>query len=396
MDEAKFAAEFFSANFTKISEIAKKAYGKIDQRVRLDLKVAYSEYLYNVYKRYSKSKSFFIRSQSVDLYDYYVPVGIANEAVDVKEPSFSEVLSISNRLVIHGTGGCGKTVLMKHLFLDCILNRRYAPILIELRDFNDAEGGLDDLIFSSLKFHGFYAEENFIEKAKEEGHFAFFLDGFDEVDHQHRSRLVGQINKLQSSYLRCPVFISSRPDETFEGYDEFDSFKVMPLSLDGAKSLIEKLPYDNDVKQKFVSDLDGGLFNTHRSFLSNPLLLSIMLLTYGENAEIPSKTSIFYQQAYEVLFQRHDAHKKGFRRKKLTGLDILDFSRVFSLFALQTYERRLFKMPRTDCLGFIEKSRDSLHKDFASEDYLNDCLSAACLLVEDGLDIAFSHRSFQE
>ena len=96
------------------------------------------------------------------------------------------------------------------------------------------------------------------------------------------------------------------------------------------------------------------------------------------------------------MFQRHDANKAGYSRDRLTKLDIQDFSKVFSIFALQTYEKRAFKMPRTDCITYIEKSRDSLKKDFKPEDYLTDLLSAACLLVEDGLDIAFSHRSFQE
>ncbi len=53
-------------------------------------------------------------------------------------------------------------------------------------------------------------------------------------------------------------------------------------------------------------------------------------------------------------------------------------------------------MSRTEALGYIEKSRDNLHMEFCAEDYLKDLLSAACLLIEDGLEIAFSHRSFQE
>lgn len=171
---------------------------------------------------------------------------------------------------------------------------------------------------------------------------------------------------------------------------------MLPLELDEAVELVKKLPFDEPIKEKFCNDLLNGSFEKHKSFLSNPLLLSIMLLTYGENAEIPSKLSIFYNQAYEALFQRHDAYKGGYLREKLTTLDIQDFSKVFSLFCLMTYEKRLFKMSRTTCLDFIEKSIDRLNFKTLPEDYLNDLLSAACLMIEDGLDIAFSHRSFQE
>lgn len=170
----------------------------------------------------------------------------------------------------------------------------------------------------------------------------------------------------------------------------------MSLELDEALSLVSKLPFEEIIKEKFCEDLTNGLFEKHQSFLSNPLLLSIMLLTYGENAEIPSKLSIFYNQAYEALFQRHDANKGGYSRKRLTSLDIQDFSKVFSLFSLQTYEKRIFKMPRTQCIVFIKKSSENLSIEINPEDFLKDLLSAACLMIEDGLEIAFSHRSFQE
>lgn len=190
--------------------------------------------------------------------------------------------------------------------------------------------------------------------------------------------------------------ISSRPDEAFNGLEEFSNFYVRPLTLDTASQLVEKLPFDEEIKAKFQKDLHAKLFESHTSFLSNPLLLSIMLLTYGENSEIPSKLSIFYNQAFEALFLRHDAYKGGFSRARLTKLDIQDFSRIFSVFSLQTYDRRDFKMPRTACLRYIEKSKQSLALDFSVENYLDDLLSAACLLTEEGLEIAFSHRSFQE
>ena len=121
-----------------------------------------------------------------------------------------------------------------------------------------------------------------------------------------------------------------------------------------------------------------------------------MLLTYGENAEIPHKRSVFYNQAYEALFQRHDATKGGFRRQKETELDIQDFSKVFALFCLQTYEKRIFKMSRIQALEYIDKSKMRLKFNFVAEDYLADLLSATCLVVEDGLEIMFTHRSFQE
>ncbi|WP_242195984.1 MULTISPECIES: NACHT domain-containing protein [unclassified Pseudomonas] len=387
---------FFSKNFEKIFGLAKKAYQAVDEDIQIALKTAYDEYLQKTSDKYSKSKSFFIRNEPTNLYSYYVPIGISCNGQRIVEPDVDNCIVKSNRLIISGSGGSGKSVLLKHLFLNCIASGSYVPIMIELRDLNGAETTLNEIITEILSDFGFNVSGNYIEKAKKAGHFCFFLDGYDEITHVHRKRLLKEIKALSKRYPECPVIISSRPDEAFNGLEEFSNYHVLPLNINTASKLVEKLPFDEEIKSKFQKDLHERLFESHRSFLSNPLLLSIMLLTYGENSEIPSKLSIFYNQAYEALFLRHDAYKGGFNRGRLTKLDIQDFSRVFSVFSLLTYDRREFKMPRTTCLGHIDKSRQALMLDFTIEDYLDDLLSAACLLTEEGLEIAFSHRSFQE
>ncbi|MEO6145618.1 MAG: NACHT domain-containing protein [Sulfuriferula sp.] len=397
MDEGKvLVADFVAKNIDKIWAIGKQVVGVTNAVIQVKLKSAYTNYLSTTREKYSKGKSFFIRNEPVDLYTYYVPTGIACGNITISAPSFRECVELSKRIVITGSGGSGKSILMKHLFLDCIRDKTYAPILIELRDLNTDDKTLDEIIDYTLDNFGFNISGDYVKRAKHAGHFCFFFDGYDEVNPTSRKKLVNQITALSKKFSRCPIFLSSRPDDVFNGIEDFSVFGIQPLNLDLALKLVEKLPFDNEIKEKFCSDLAKGLFKKHESFLSNPLLLSIMLLTYGENAEIPSKLSIFYNQAYEALFQRHDANKGGFSRKRLTSLDIQDFSRVFSLFALQTYEKRLFKMSRSQCLSFIEKCINSLQLNFKPEEYLTDLLSAACLLVEDGLEITFSHRSFQE
>ncbi|MEQ1530881.1 MAG: NACHT domain-containing protein [Methylococcales bacterium] len=396
MDEGKLVADFVSANLAKILDFGKKVYGKADAALQVNLKTAYTDYLTATRLKYSKSKSFFIRNQPVELYSYYVPTGISCGQKLINKPDFKDCIEFTNRIVISGTGGSGKSVLMKHLFLNCIHDKAYTPILIELRDLNSAEKNLDEYISETLSNFGFKTTDDYIKYAKEAGHFCYFFDGFDEVTPKLRNKIIKQISSLAKKFPKCPIFLSSRPDDVLSGLDDFSTFRMRPLALDEALELVKKLPFDEVIKDKFCANLSGGLFEKHQSFLSNPLLLSIMLLTYGENAEIPSKLSIFYNQAYEALFRRHDAYKGAYSRDRLTTLDSQDFSKVFSLFCLLTYEKRLFKMPRSVCLEFIQKSLNFYDIEVSANDYLSDLLSAACLMIEDGLEIAFSHRSFQE
>lgn len=396
MDIALSVVEFVAANAERILALGKSLYGKADEHLKLKLKSNYEGYLENSRLKYSKSKSFFVRDKSVDLYEYYVPTGLRCIAYEISKPMFYSCINASKRMVITGTGGAGKSILMKHLFLDCIRDKNYVPVLIELRDLNLKGETLDDYILTSLDGLGFKMGREYVERAMLEGHFSFFFDGFDELEYELRRDVIKFIRFFSVKYRECPIFLSSRPDDFFNGIDEFSVFKVLPLDLESASDLVLKLPYDSDVKIRFTHEMRRGLFSRHRSFLSNPLLLSIMLLTYGDNAEVPSKLSIFYNQAFETLFQRHDANKGGYRRSRQADLDIQQFSRVFSLFCVLTLDRRNIKMSRINCLKFITTARDKLGECFKPEDFLSDLLSAVCLMIEDGLDMTFTHRSFQE
>lgn len=167
-------AQFIISNLDKILDIAKKTYGKVDAEVQVGLKTAYKDYLTKTRLKYSKSKSFFVRNQPVELYSYYVPTGISCGEKKIQQPSFKNCTEFTKKLVISGTGGSGKSVLMKHLFLNCIEEKLYAPILIELRDLNSYEKNLDDFINETLSIFDFKAEESYVKKAKESGHFCFF------------------------------------------------------------------------------------------------------------------------------------------------------------------------------------------------------------------------------
>ena len=43
----------------------------------------------------------------------------------------------------------------------------------------------------------------------------------------------------------------------------------------------------------------------------------MMLMTFDEFAEIPSKMHVFYEQAFNVLYNKHDATKASFKLKIL-------------------------------------------------------------------------------
>jgi hypothetical protein len=396
IDINKVAAEFVQQNIESFYNTGKGVLKGATDKVRLFLSSSYHDYLTCVAERYSKAKSFFIRDKPTYLYDFYTPIGISCGGMSINETSVRELVKVNPFTVVTGWGGSGKSMLMRHLFIDAIIQKEKIPIFLELRELNQTEQSLLEFVRATLHSNRFELDDEYIEKAMKAGHFIFILDGFDEVQRALRKSLSRQIHQLAKNYDRNLIVVSSRPDNEFAGWQLFSVCQMNALTLEQATELVEKLPFETEFKLKFIKDLRERLFEEHKSFLSNPLLLSIMLLTYGQSADIPNKISLFYNQAYEALFQRHDALKGAFQRDRSCSLDIQDFAKVFSAFSLQTYDKRVFSFSKSDALDYVNKSKKLLSLEFNIEDYLEDAKQAVCLLIEDGLLITFSHRSFQE
>ena len=396
LDLNKLVAEFINANLDKIAQPIISGIKGTKAIIRSKLKTTYSAYLARILERHSKSKSFFVRSEALPLYDFFVPPNLSNQQRQLSAPTAANLAAIAPATIVTGSGGCGKTMLMRHFLVSSIRERSKIPVLVELRQLNNSENSLQATIQQTLETNGLNVDPNYMEQAFKAGHFCLLLDGFDELLNQLREPLIHQIQRFHENYPENWIFISSRPDAKLEGLVEFSSFNVDPLDLDQAVELVQKLPFDDPVKERFIDSLHDGLYEKHESFLSNPLLLSIMLLTFSDIAHIPSKLSIFYQQAYESLFQKHDALKGGFQRDRRTSLDIQDFERVFSAFCVQSYDQRQFSFSHSQALQYFDQARNISGIEFESEGFLQDSMQAVCLMVEDGLEIGFAHRSFQE
>lgn len=395
-ESGALVADFLQRNLPSITNIAKNILKGASDKVKLRLNNTYRIYLEAISKKYGRSKSFFIRDAPANIYDFYIPLGVTIDDTEFPKVEYSDVVNFSKRAVVTGPAGSGKSMLMRHFLLSCLSYGNRVPVFVELRNANADGATVKELIRSSLKLHGFTLDEAFVEKALEAGHFAILLDGFDELAHPRRQEVTQDILELSQAAPECTIIVSSRPDDSFGGWEEFSSLDIRPLNKEEAIQLVQKLPFDEEIKGKFVEEIDRRLFTSHESFLSNPLLLSIMLLTYGQSADIPTKLSIFYNQAYEALFQRHDALKGGFQRDRQCRLDIQDFGKIFAAFCVQTYDRRLFEFSRSDAIGYLKKAKSATGLDFNVNHYLFDSLQSTCLLVEDGIRLVFAHRSFQE
>ena len=138
------------------------------------------------------------------------------------------------------------------------------------------------------------------------------------------------------------------------------------------------------------------MYESHKTFASNPLLLTILLLTYHEYAEIPDKLHLFYSYAFDTLYIKHDA-RKGFKRDFRSDLSVDDFRLVLATFCMKTNIQEIYEFTSDDIRKLIKEILDKNVKTKTStEDYIDDLCTAVCILIREGVRYRFSHRSFQE
>ena len=355
-----------------------------------------SRYVTEIYSKNIKTKTYFFQDEPRYFYDFYIPLNVSIGKEIFEHFSYNKALFMGNLIAIVGAAGSGKTILMKHLLLDCINEGHQIPLFLELRDYNLSQENFDDWILSKLGVLSNVISHDSLFDLFDAGRIILFLDGYDEVTHEKRVDVTTAVTGYASRYPDTKIIISSRPDDVFRGWIGFTTLSVCQLDKEQALQLLKLLPYDREAKNKFIYELENKLFSSHASFLTNPLLLTIMLITYGKYADIPNKLSLFYNQAFEALYQKHDAAKGIFKRPLLSKLDIDDYSNIFSSFCLQTYVKRHFRFSHSDAIVYLKKAIRSSGLNISADNFLTDSKQGINMLVDDGIELSYSHRSFQE
>jgi|GEM_PF-705800 len=389
-----------SENIEGITNWGRANAHKLKEELLVASRRAFSAYYELTREKYGVTKTILYRTSPVPLYDFYVHLLLADpKDLILQTETVTQALLPASHIIISGTAGSGKSTLLKHFFLDALDSKAYLPLFVELRLLNDSpDESLEDFMYSTLNSHNLEISREQFEKLLDGGRFLLLLDAFDELSSPLAKRVEKEVRAFRDRYRRNAIVVSSRPDDRFIGWSNFTEYSVLPLSKSAALELILRLHYDPTIKKSFYSAVDSTLFVSHSSFLENPLLLTLMLMTYDQFGSIPDKMHLFYAQAFDTLYSKHDATKGGYRREMHTNLAVDDFQDILSAFAFLTYLRRQLVLSRPEVIRVLEESRSFLNREikYDPEELLSDLLRSLCILLQDGLQYVFAHRSFQE
>lgn len=126
-------AKFAEPLMKQLKKISKDEWEKF----KIDFDIVFTKYLTKSYDKYSKIKTILYKTEPQYIYDFFeFPILLKKPEILVNTENVNTILDISNFIIIQGTGGIGKSTLLKHLFINELENKDLIPVFIELKDIS--------------------------------------------------------------------------------------------------------------------------------------------------------------------------------------------------------------------------------------------------------------------
>lgn len=239
--------------------------------------------------------------------------------------------------VIVGDPGAGKTTLLKFLALQSVDKRLTdlpdIPIHIGLNDFVRS-GHRDLLDFAAATWderYGFPEDDarRYMEEMLKKGQALLLLDALDETvtgknaeeaEASYR-RVADTIMRLKSRYSDSPIIVTARK----AGYHGrvhligFTELEVLDFRQEDIEQFIDKwfAYYQFPNKYGSAADLKEKLQRTSRiqALAANPLLLSLIVLVYQAQLDLPDRRAELYKRCVDILLTEWDT-SRGLQRRR--------------------------------------------------------------------------------
>lgn len=347
--------------------------------------------------RYMKVTTVAFPKVAVPLLKIYVPLTIEDSGRDsFRVDGFPEKLfDGEDKIILVDFAGMGKSTIAKITYIKSLEEKKFLPILIDLRRLTD-EAIESALLrqFGLAPKHGDLFSE-FLHAQP----ILYIFDGFDEVAEDFKIKVARNIRDFVDHTPLAKFLLTSRQETLFSSFTDFNLCHIKELEKKEAVLLIQKYGQEFDAVEpakELLRELSANHSEAVDSFLKNPLLTSLLFRAFEYRSVIPVKRGVFYRQVFDALFVTHDLNKEtGYIRGKKTGLHHDDFHRSLRGMASLFRQRRVVEVKEADFLDMAKQVSSVLCPDliYSPDDFLHDALHAVPIFVRDGDYIRWSHKS---
>jgi hypothetical protein len=261
-------------------------------------------------------------------------IGVENDDFKIDDKiKYDNLFNRSYNYVILGSPGAGKSLLVKSLICNIaktainsafnINVTEYIPFRIELRNylvFKKSNGGnLLKYLANSLQEEfsiPSIIEENLLEVFSNRKTLVFF-DGLDEIFNAiDKIQIKNDIENIHNSFPKIRSITTSR----FVGYSEaklneekFCELNILAFNTDQIVDYVNKWYVHEeenvDIRKDEVEGFISRMDSIDKEIISNPLLLSLVVILYRNNLSITDSKLDIYQSCTNTLVDKWDASK---------------------------------------------------------------------------------------
>ncbi|MGG6237339.1 NACHT domain-containing protein [Nodosilinea sp. AN01ver1] len=314
------------------------------------------------------------------------------------------------QLMILGKPGAGKTTFMKRLAILCNRGKfqpHWVPIFVTLKDYAEAPVKPTLQIYMQTQWQSCGVKEaDALATILTSGKALVLLDGLDEVQSTDHDRVLQDIKTFVNQFRDCQCVITCRiaaQEYTFEQFTEVEvaDFDQKQIADFATKWFSAK--HDPQKATIFIQRLKDN--EPIQELATNPLLLTLLCLIFGEAADFPANRAELYKEGLDVLLKKWDGKRNIERDQVYKKLSLKRKEDLLSQLAFETFERGdyFFRQATAEqhIICYIRNlpgaSDDDEVLQLDSEAVLKSIQAQHGILVERAKGIySFSHLTFQE
>lgn len=191
--------------------------------------------------------------------------------------------------------------------------------------------------------------------------------------------------------------MTTRPGSGIESFPRFRNFQICALGEQDIADFVDKMVVNPERNKRIKAVINDPGNHNYIHYLGNPLLLSMFILAFENHPEIPSRKSAFFRNVFDTLYSKHDGiTKNSFVRERLTKLHREDFEEILCKFSYLTLCNGIYAFTYELLTDKLKKVRSATSLQFTIEDLIADLQTSTSILIMDGFEYRFPHKSMQE
>lgn len=248
--------------------------------------------------------------------------------------SYSELFNTGTNIVILGNPGSGKSVLVKSAICAILELKKqefntddlteYLPFRIELRKYlaYKKEKKKNILKYLTSLLEDEYGISNLLEKNLDnvfkDNKILIFFDGFDEIFKlSDKIEIKNDIENFHNMYPSIRSVVTSRIigyEEAMLDKNKFCELEILSFNPKQIETYVNNWysceESDLQIREREISDFLRKKEKIDQELVTNPLLLSLIVILYRNNLILPDSKLEIYQSCTKTLVDKWDSSKE--------------------------------------------------------------------------------------